>query len=339
MFTVMLLFCRLSGVEKFSPNLSMENMDLGSNLAMMEDIEFEEKVDIDDLVLPAKPIKVVETEIHDIKQEPLEEKNQHAACESDHNVGKKLKVKMEENILKLCEELDKEKSENSPMDFCLRRSLKIRQFVEKIAQYGDYGPLEINQTKPFSCKLCDKLFHQVNEVEEHIKLHNSILEAGNLRDQVKSLKTQVGELEMKLKNYQKNELKTKAKMEVGQKITEPGFNLNQGKDITEQMKHLNQSKEKNDNCKKEKGKFTCCEETQNGRTCEKGCRCKNHLRKHNKTVHEGKKLSIRKYKCQILAKISCSQCPNTFANAYNLKKHVESVHEGRPNLLDIILFS
>ena len=47
MFTVMLLFCRLSGVEKFSPNLSMENMDLGSNLAMMEDIEFEEKVVIE----------------------------------------------------------------------------------------------------------------------------------------------------------------------------------------------------------------------------------------------------------------------------------------------------
>jgi hypothetical protein len=44
-------------------------------------------------------------------------------------------MKMEENILKLCEELDKEKSENSTTDFSLRRSLKIRQFVENIAQY------------------------------------------------------------------------------------------------------------------------------------------------------------------------------------------------------------
>ena len=44
-------------------------MDLQSNLAMMEDIEFEEKVDIDDLVLPFKPMKSEEIEINNIKQE------------------------------------------------------------------------------------------------------------------------------------------------------------------------------------------------------------------------------------------------------------------------------
>jgi hypothetical protein len=110
-------------------------MDFQSNLAMMEDIEFEEKVDIDDLVLPSKPMELAEIEINDIKQEPLEEENQHAASDSDHDAQKKFKVKMEENILKLCEELDKEKSENSTMDFSQRRSLKIRQFVENIAQY------------------------------------------------------------------------------------------------------------------------------------------------------------------------------------------------------------
>ena len=113
----------------------MENMDLQSNLAMMEDIEFEEKVDIDDLVLPPKPIKVSKIEIDGMKQEPLEEKNQHAASELDPYSSKNFIVKMEENILKFCEELDKEKSENSIMDFSQRRSLKIRQFVESIAQY------------------------------------------------------------------------------------------------------------------------------------------------------------------------------------------------------------
>ena len=70
----------------------MENMDLHSNLAMMEDIKFEEKVDIDDLVLPSKPIKVAEIEMHDIKQEPLEDENQHAASESDPDLGKNFKV-------------------------------------------------------------------------------------------------------------------------------------------------------------------------------------------------------------------------------------------------------
>ena len=49
----------------------MENMDLQSNLTMMENIEFEEKVNINNLLLPSKPIKLAKIEIHDIKQEPF----------------------------------------------------------------------------------------------------------------------------------------------------------------------------------------------------------------------------------------------------------------------------
>ena len=92
---------------------------------MMEYMEFEEKVDIDDLVLPPKSMKMIETEISDIKQEPLDEKNEHAVLESDYDIEKKFKLKMEENMLKLCEELDNEKSKNPTIDFSLRRSLKV----------------------------------------------------------------------------------------------------------------------------------------------------------------------------------------------------------------------
>ena len=42
----------------------METMDL----TMIENIEFEEKVDIDDLVLPSKPMKMAVIEINDTKQ-------------------------------------------------------------------------------------------------------------------------------------------------------------------------------------------------------------------------------------------------------------------------------
>ena len=102
----------------------MENMDLQPNLALPM-LEFEEKVDIDDLVLPPKPMKMVETEISDIIQEPLEEENKHAVLQLDFYVEKKFELKMEENILKLCEELDNEKSKNPTIDFSLRRSLKV----------------------------------------------------------------------------------------------------------------------------------------------------------------------------------------------------------------------
>jgi hypothetical protein len=95
----------------------METMDLQSNLAMMKNIEFEEKVDIDDLVFPSKPMKSAEIEINDIKQETLEEEKKDSALKSDHDESKKFKLKMEENILKLFEELDKDKYDHPTTNF------------------------------------------------------------------------------------------------------------------------------------------------------------------------------------------------------------------------------
>ena len=103
-----------------------------SNLVMIDNIKFEEEVDIDDLVLPSKPLKLSEIERDGIKQEPFEEEQQQAAFETNRDVKKTFKLKMEENILKLYDELDKEKSKNSTMDFSVRRSVKIRQFVKEI---------------------------------------------------------------------------------------------------------------------------------------------------------------------------------------------------------------
>ena len=109
----------------------MENLNMQSNVAMMENSEFEEKVNIDDLVLPSKLIDLPEIEIDDIKQEPIEEEKEPSIFETDHDVAVGKKIQVEEKILKLYEELDKEKSENSTMDFSLKRSLKIREFVEE----------------------------------------------------------------------------------------------------------------------------------------------------------------------------------------------------------------
>ena len=58
----------------------------------MENVEFEEKVDLDTLVLPSKPMKLAEIEIND-------KEKQQVAFESDHDVGKEFQLKMEENIL------------------------------------------------------------------------------------------------------------------------------------------------------------------------------------------------------------------------------------------------
>ena len=184
----------------------MENVDLQSNLAMMEDIEFEEKVDIDDLVLPPKTIKVAEIEINDVKQEPLEEKKQNAACESDPDVGKNFKVKMEENILKLCEELDKEKSENSTMDFSQRRSLKIRKFVENIAQYDSVDHQMVTKIVSLKTRIEEitdehkiAMVQNTKTVNSIVKLHQEALEnktkeVTNIMQEVQRLKVTNQEL-------------------------------------------------------------------------------------------------------------------------------------------------
>ena len=67
---------------------------------MMENIDFEEKVDIDDLVFPSKPMEMAEIEINDIKQEPLEEAEQYLALKSGHDIGNEFKLKI--NINSIC---------------------------------------------------------------------------------------------------------------------------------------------------------------------------------------------------------------------------------------------
>ena len=149
----------------------MENLDLQSNLEMMENTEFEEKVDIDDLVLPSKPTKMAEIEINDVKEEQLEE--QHATFESAQDIGKKFKLKMKENILKLCEKLEKEKAVDSMVDFSLRRSIIISQFVEKIAEFD---PL-VKMYEKAQESLKEKTNELANIKEEHesVKVTNEEL--------------------------------------------------------------------------------------------------------------------------------------------------------------------
>ena len=301
----------------------------------MLDIEFEEKVDTDDLVLPSKPTKSAEIEFNDMKEEPFEgEEEQQAAFELDHDVGKNFRIKMEENILKLCEELDQEKSDNSMIDFRLKRLLKIRQFVENIAQ-NDLMDRN-HKIKPYSCKLCDESFFQVCEVKEHIKIHNSISEVKDLKDQVKSLKIQVEELRMKLESSQsklelrqKNRYKQKSEVERKQEIAEQEIGLEGLKDIQKQKKYLNQLKENN---KKEKRKDIDHPSPKRSKTNE----TKPSNPKYFCNIchyQSGDSSNFSKHKIRKhgnLEKIfECNECNTKFTTKDYLKKHIKGVHGGR----------
>ena len=137
----------------------MENTDFQSNLAMAEDIEFEEKVRLN------------------IKQEPLEQKKQYAVFGSDEDLGKKMK----ENILTLYEELDKDL-----MDFGQMRSLKIRQFVKKIEQYDSVNhqlSVEIVSLKAKIVEITDEhekiMSLNANNINSIVKMHELAMEDKN----------------------------------------------------------------------------------------------------------------------------------------------------------------
>ena len=309
----------------------MENMELHLNLAMMEDIEFDKKVDVDDLVLPLKPIKLAEIEINYIMQEPLEEKNQHTTSESDHDVGKKFKVKMEENILKLYEKLDKEKSEDSTMDFSLIRSLKIKQFVNGIAEHERF-----HEIKP--CTFCEKSFLQVHEVKEHIKIHKSISEVEDLKNQVKTLKTQVEELELKLENSQKNEFKENAKMEDKQGMSKLGVDQEKVKYILDlEQRKVIQEANNETVLEVPKIKVKSPKKVDLSKSTEL-CETVTHLpegdskQEYENVMNQPKALKTDRKQIQKVRKqYLCQYCEKEFKQSSHLKAH-EMIHSGeKPN--------
>ena len=186
-----------------------------TNLEMMENTVFEEKVDIDDLVLASKPSKLAEIESDGIKEEPIEERQ--AAFESDHDLGKTKKVKMEGNILKLCEELDKEKSVNSTMDFSLRRSVKIRQFVENFAQYDSVNHQMITEIVSLKTRIERimnehkiAMFQNTKTVNGIVKMHEEALEnkskeLSDIKVTNQELLQKIQELETDKNNFASND--------------------------------------------------------------------------------------------------------------------------------------
>ena len=180
--------------------------------------------------------------------------------------------------------------------------------------------------KPFSCKICDKYFFQVNEVEEHIKIHNSISQFKDLKEQVKSLKAQVEELEMKVKHSQiklvsntrqKNELKKVAKMETNHELPESRADQEGVNNILKPRKDLNQIMKKTNNAKStdKENKSQTKDQKLQCKLCDKHFASKRNLKNHINMVHEGKK------------PFRCKMCGNNFATSLVLKRHINTVHD------------
>ena len=122
-------------------------MDLQSPLATVDNFEFEKKVDIDTLVLYSNPIEIDRIENYDIKKEPLEVDEEIICHGSANDESKHFKLKMEEDILKLFMELEKEKLGNPMLNFGPATFMRIRKLSEEFQLCHDKLLLKFLESK------------------------------------------------------------------------------------------------------------------------------------------------------------------------------------------------
>ena len=117
----------------------MESTEMQSTFALVNNIKFEDKIDIEDLVLPPKPTGTPIMEKIDIKEEPLDidiiavhERTKQSGFAGIRFENEDFPSNMENQISKLFEELDQLRVE------------KVKQLFEKYHKVNQYG--DMNRT-------------------------------------------------------------------------------------------------------------------------------------------------------------------------------------------------
>ena len=199
----------------------MDNVDSQFNFAAVRNIEFEEKVDLETLVLPSKSMNLSKRPL--LKEllengKSIHEERNSAFLESIYDGRKHIKLKMEKDILELYEDLDKEKSENPMMDLSQSRSVKIRQFIETIGGYDNQKmSSEIVSLKTKIAEVTEEHKIAVSQLSLNAKTMNSIVkmhekaqealdnktnELANIKQELESVKVTNQELLQKNKELE-----------------------------------------------------------------------------------------------------------------------------------------
>ena len=140
----------------------MENTEYQTTLALRENITFDEKVEIEDLVLPSEQTGAPKMENKDIKEEPMDPQFSSAqSSRSDfssfHSENEYFLDEMEKDIVKLFEGLDM----MSRHDNDRLRVKKVKQLVEKYQR--------IDPEKQFGVERLEAKATELNKLREEFK--------------------------------------------------------------------------------------------------------------------------------------------------------------------------
>ena len=283
----------------------METMELQSTFELIDSIEFEEKVNIEDLVLPSEPTAILNAENIDIKQEPAELSNInnmpfHNARKTDilsleaidlkeepleqsdntmsiHEIKKAVfpdkkeifQSEMEKEIVKLFEEFDL----MTRHDYDQMRVTKVRQLIEKYQRITQEVVLKLHEKTPVLKT------NQLNNPKEEFHMAKS------------------------------------TDFTMSKRIKEVEMATNQVTDQKTLLKRdLNLNSETKSELKKKKSKQTRKIHSLKCEFCDKLFTRHEYRRNHVKQVHEEE----RPFKCE--------QCSNAFKEKAALQKHIYALH-------------
>ena len=280
-------------------------MDLQSPMGMVDNFEFEKKVDIDTLVLYSNPIETDRIENYGFKQETLEVDEEIVCHESANDESKHFKLKMEEDILKLFMELEKEKLGNPMLNFGPATFMRIRQLSEEFQLCHD--------------KLLIKFLESTTNELNNIKLE---LEMAKLRIQEFAMdKSEIAEVKS-LELLEKN----------------PEFGIKSQSNKRKRQNFENQSGEKKNKlgCDKSGNAYQTTQKHDklfNCNSCPKAFENKYNLNNHILKVHFKKKRVMKpkkkNYRQTNVKTHKCPKCDLRFAYQKDLQRHINTVHDGK----------
>jgi FK506-binding nuclear protein len=173
----------------------MENTEYQTTLALRENITFDEKVDIEELVLPSEQTGTPNMENKDIKKEPMEPQissthSSRSVFQSFHSENEHFHDEMEKDIAKLFEELDM----MSRYKHDQMRVRKVKQLVEK---YQRIDPKEqVNITEMTLEKNLEAKTTELNKLREDFQKtqHEFYVKSNQMSIENNSLKKKVMEI-------------------------------------------------------------------------------------------------------------------------------------------------
>ena len=284
----------------------------------MFQMEFEEKLDIEDLVFPSKP-----TVILGMKKEPMEQSRnilQYECKKSEESIKVHERIKSS-NFATVADKKEAFQPEIVIQNSAQDSDLEMENEIVKL--FEEFDTMSLREYDNFRVTKVKQLVRKYQTVSQKAiaKLHEKTLEVKTnelktTKEELQLAKSRIQELEMAgnivsnqketIESFDSEEVLKKSKLLEPLKGSKEG-NAEKKKSVNKRKQSLQENKNEFEESKRKK-KFSCD-------ICKTFFAYKHGLKGHISTVHERQK------------PFECESCDHTSGNKQSLDRHRNSVHE------------